>query len=147
MTTRVSPAGNVLTWQRPAQLDRVTAPQGAPPVVILPGFGNCSTDYTAPFGVQEDAIATFLQVSHARTTHVVVCITLLWQMTSSAVYLAAKRLQRVRCRGRKKRLATCSKVHHLQSILERQFHSRPGLPVVSPSSASCSQQSVPGVQQ
>ena len=49
-------------WQRPAELARVSAPQGAPPLVILPGFGNCSSDYTAPFGLQEEGLVHFLEV-------------------------------------------------------------------------------------
>lgn len=41
----------------------VAAPQGAPPIVLLPGFGNCTEDYTAPFGDEEASIAAALQVS------------------------------------------------------------------------------------
>ena len=43
--------------------DRVEAQPGSPPIVILPGFGNCSEDYTAPFGNEEAAIAAVLKVS------------------------------------------------------------------------------------
>lgn len=39
------------------------AQPGAPPIVILPGFGNCSEDYTAPFGNEEAAVAAALRVS------------------------------------------------------------------------------------
>lgn len=53
---------SVLSWTRPSNLGRVLAPKGAPPLVILPGFGNCSADYTAPFGLQQNSIAHFLQV-------------------------------------------------------------------------------------
>lgn len=54
-------------WQRPAELARVSAPQGAPPLVILPGFGNCSSDYTAPFGLQEEGLVHFLEQRGFRT--------------------------------------------------------------------------------
>ena len=41
---------------------RAEAPLGAPPLVILPGFGNCSADYEAPEGDQEASIAGALRV-------------------------------------------------------------------------------------
>eukprot|EP00198_Chlamydomonas_reinhardtii_P000657 XP_001689992.1 predicted protein [Chlamydomonas reinhardtii] len=53
---------NQLRWARPSTVPRVDAPADAPPVVILPGFGNATTDYTAPFGNEEAAIATRLAV-------------------------------------------------------------------------------------
>ncbi|KAG2449109.1 hypothetical protein HYH02_005857 [Chlamydomonas schloesseri] len=53
---------NQLRWARPNSLPRVDAPADAPPIVILPGFGNATTDYTAPFGNKEAAIATRLAV-------------------------------------------------------------------------------------
>ncbi|KAG2444613.1 hypothetical protein HXX76_001357 [Chlamydomonas incerta] len=53
---------NQLRWARPAAVPRVDAPVDAPPIVILPGFGNAATDYTAPFGNEEAAIATRLAV-------------------------------------------------------------------------------------
>lgn len=37
------------------------APEAARPVVILPGFGNKSEDYTAPFGNQEASLASALE--------------------------------------------------------------------------------------
>lgn len=51
----------VYSWKRPKELTRVQAPSNAPPIVILPGFGNCSSDYVAPFGLKEEGIAHFLQ--------------------------------------------------------------------------------------
>lgn len=39
----------------------VDAPAGAPPIVLLPGFGNNTLDYTAPFGDEEAGIAAALQ--------------------------------------------------------------------------------------
>ena len=85
----------VLPWRRPSDLARVSAPEGAPPVVILPGFGNCTSDYTAPFGLQEEGIAHFLQVHDFHTIasndqHVPFS----WVMPFQ---LAAKRIQRVCC--------------------------------------------------
>lgn len=41
---------------------RVEAPPGAPPIVLLPGFGNQTEDYTAPFGDEETGIVATLQV-------------------------------------------------------------------------------------
>ncbi|KAL3163092.1 hypothetical protein ABBQ32_009509 [Trebouxia sp. C0010 RCD-2024] len=52
---------SVLSWKRLSSSARISAPEGAPPLVILPGFGNCSADYTAPFGSQQDSIAHFLK--------------------------------------------------------------------------------------
>ncbi|GIL87480.1 hypothetical protein Vretimale_1625 [Volvox reticuliferus] len=47
---------NQLRWSRPAEIARVVAPSGSPPIVILPGFGNASMDYTAPFGNEESSL-------------------------------------------------------------------------------------------
>ncbi|PSC68465.1 GPI inositol-deacylase PGAP1-like isoform B [Micractinium conductrix] len=46
---------------QPLNADRVEAPQGTPPIVLLPGFGNCTADYTAPFGDEEASVAAALQ--------------------------------------------------------------------------------------
>jgi hypothetical protein len=40
---------------------KVHAPPGAPPLVILPGFGNMKGDYTEPFGDKDKSICTALQ--------------------------------------------------------------------------------------
>jgi hypothetical protein len=61
-TATGSEAG-VRRYQRAADSSRVEAQPGAPPIVILPGFGNCSEDYTAPFGNEEAAVAAVLRVS------------------------------------------------------------------------------------
>ncbi|KXZ45266.1 hypothetical protein GPECTOR_56g362 [Gonium pectorale] len=53
---------NQLRWSRPAGVEQVQAPPGAPPIVVLPGFGNATTDYTEPFGNREAALATRLEV-------------------------------------------------------------------------------------
>lgn len=45
----------------PAGTARVTAPPSAPPIILLPGFGNCSADYSAPFGNEEAGIAAALK--------------------------------------------------------------------------------------
>lgn len=52
---------NKLTWRRPPGVRRAVAPANALPIVILPGFGNATTDYTAPFGNAEAALATHLE--------------------------------------------------------------------------------------
>ncbi|GAX79510.1 hypothetical protein CEUSTIGMA_g6951.t1 [Chlamydomonas eustigma] len=54
--------GDILHWQeaRPS-LQRVKAPAGAPPIVILPGFGNCAQDYEAPFGVRKASLMAALE--------------------------------------------------------------------------------------
>lgn len=50
----------LLSFRRPHH-ERVEAPRGAPPLVLLPGFGNATRDYVAPFGREEDAIVTALK--------------------------------------------------------------------------------------
>ena len=58
-------------------LPRVQAPSDAPPIVILPGFGNCSSDYIAPFGLKEEGIAHFLQVTDSsQTVNITPCLAL-----------------------------------------------------------------------
>lgn len=44
-------------------MPQVEAPHDAPPVIILPGFGNNSTDYLAPFGEEELGLKAVLEVS------------------------------------------------------------------------------------
>ena len=61
--TATSWEAGVRRYQRAADSRRVEAQPGAPPIVILPGFGNCSEDYTAPFGNEEAAVAAALRVS------------------------------------------------------------------------------------
>jgi hypothetical protein len=41
---------------------KVHAPAGAPPMVILPGFGNMTGDYTEPFGDRDASICAALQL-------------------------------------------------------------------------------------
>lgn len=53
--------GDVCRYQR-GEHARVEAPAGAPPIVLLPGFGNCTQDYVAPFGDEEAGVAAVLQV-------------------------------------------------------------------------------------
>jgi len=53
---------DVCRYQRP-ELPRVEAPTAAPPIVLLPGFGNCTQDYVAPFGDEEAGVAAVLQVA------------------------------------------------------------------------------------
>jgi hypothetical protein len=61
-----------LAFAPDATVPRVVAPRGAPPVVILPGFGNDSNDYLAPFGDASSSacIATSLR-SRGWDVHVV----------------------------------------------------------------------------
>eukprot|EP00892_Ulva_mutabilis_P002429 jgi/Ulvmu1/12187/UM085_0051.1 len=48
---------------QPHKQSRVEAPPQTPPVVILPGFGNRSTDYTSPFGEEtaDESLASALE--------------------------------------------------------------------------------------
>jgi len=61
--------GDVLQYVRPASLPRVRAPRDAPPILVLPGFGNETADYTAPFGVEEASLAAALR-SRGYAVHV-----------------------------------------------------------------------------
>ena len=61
--------GDVLQYVRPASLPRVRAPRDAPPILVLPGFGNESGDYLAPFGVEEASLAAALR-SRGYAVHV-----------------------------------------------------------------------------
>jgi pimeloyl-ACP methyl ester carboxylesterase len=45
----------------PHAAPRAEAPPGAPPLVILPGFGNAARDYEAPFGDAEAGLAAALR--------------------------------------------------------------------------------------
>lgn len=46
----------------PHARDRVEASSDQPPIVLLPGFGNNTADYVAPFGNESAGIVTALQV-------------------------------------------------------------------------------------
>ncbi|KAJ9531424.1 hypothetical protein QJQ45_006860 [Haematococcus lacustris] len=48
----------------------IQAPLNARPIVILPGFGNCTQDYEAPFGQSSDSLAANLR-SRGWAVHVV----------------------------------------------------------------------------
>ena len=52
---------DLVVWQRPPSARRVTAPPGFGPLLILPGFGNDSGDYEAPFGNSEASLASALR--------------------------------------------------------------------------------------
>jgi hypothetical protein len=54
--------GEVRTWSPKRSAPRVEANQHAPPVVILPGFGNNTADYAAPFGNEEASLVSALKV-------------------------------------------------------------------------------------
>ena len=64
--TRVAPEqewpdGNRLAFVKPEGITRQTAPPGACPVVVCPGFGNNSADYVAPFGDPNNSLAASLK--------------------------------------------------------------------------------------
>jgi hypothetical protein len=40
---------------------QVTPPESCPPLVILPGFGNKTEDYTEPFGEAEGSMVSNLE--------------------------------------------------------------------------------------
>ena len=44
----------------------VMAPPDAAPIVVLPGFGNNTSDYVAPFGNPEESLVSQLQAGAAR---------------------------------------------------------------------------------
>ena len=54
---------NVVEYTRDPSVKEVTAPADARPLVVLPGFGNNTTDYTAPFGDTSLALTTHLEVT------------------------------------------------------------------------------------
>ncbi|KAK9821764.1 hypothetical protein WJX81_006068 [Elliptochloris bilobata] len=65
MTSQITPVPDLaeskaltIDWR---SLGKVVAPPEAPPVVILPGFGNDTGDYECPFGDKDAAIATALR--------------------------------------------------------------------------------------
>jgi hypothetical protein len=47
----------------------VDAPLDALPLVLLPGFGNCSRDYECPFGDPDDSVAATLRVRSLSKHH------------------------------------------------------------------------------
>ena len=54
---------SAIPWRPDPSVRRVNAPSDCPPIVILPGFGNCSRDYEEPFAPAEDSIAVALRVT------------------------------------------------------------------------------------
>lgn len=60
-TTQQPSTPSVLPYM-PHNKPRVEAQPGQPPIVILPGFGNNTQDYVAPFGDQTSSVVTALQV-------------------------------------------------------------------------------------
>ena len=54
------PQSDVRVWRRP-NTPRVLAPTGYGTLLILPGFGNASEDYTSPFGQEEASLASALR--------------------------------------------------------------------------------------
>jgi hypothetical protein len=54
----------IVPWRCHHGLSRVDATIDSLPLVVLPGFGNCTRDYECPFGDADDSIAAALRVSH-----------------------------------------------------------------------------------
>ncbi|BDA42929.1 hypothetical protein COCOBI_03-8220 [Coccomyxa sp. Obi] len=54
-------SGNIVPWAPTARVYPVDAPVDTPPVVLLPGFGNCSADYENPYGDPSDSMAAILR--------------------------------------------------------------------------------------
>lgn len=55
---------DVVPYTRDPRVKKVTAPADARPLVVLPGFGNNTKDYTAPFGDTSLALTTHLEARH-----------------------------------------------------------------------------------
>lgn len=53
--------GGVRVWRRPPSLARVEAPPAFGTLLVLPGFGNDSSDYAAPFGAADASLLTALR--------------------------------------------------------------------------------------
>lgn len=47
----------------PHNKPRIEAQPNQPPIIILPGFGNCTEDYEAPFGNQASSVVSALEVT------------------------------------------------------------------------------------
>lgn len=75
---------DVLFYERPRALPRVSAPRGASPLVILPGFGNDSADYTAPFGEASASLVAAL-ASRGFEAHVVPVVRKDWFSVARAL--------------------------------------------------------------
>ncbi|GBF96015.1 hypothetical protein Rsub_08830 [Raphidocelis subcapitata] len=58
-----APAPGLLSFDRDSvdSMGVALAPPNARPIVLLPGFGNCSDDYETPFGCAEEGLATQLR--------------------------------------------------------------------------------------
>lgn len=56
---------SVWSWQSNDVVQRVHG-SSAIPLVLCPGFGNCSTDYVSPFGAEGAGIVAALEVSPAQ---------------------------------------------------------------------------------
>ena len=60
--------GSVVSWTPTPKINRVDAPVDTPPLVLLPGFGNCSKDYEYPNSDPNDSLAAALRVKSAFPT-------------------------------------------------------------------------------
>ena len=59
---------SVWSWQSNDVAAQRVQGSSAVPLVLCPGFGNCSTDYVSPFGAQGAGIVAALEVSPAHLT-------------------------------------------------------------------------------
>lgn len=75
-------SGNIVPWAPTSRVYPVDAPVDTPPIVLLPGFGNCSADYENPYGSPNESMAAVLRVRaigdrsslwtlHPRCAHVI----------------------------------------------------------------------------
>lgn len=62
-------SGNIVPWAPTARVYPVDAPVDTPPIVLLPGFGNCSADYENPYGDPNGSMAAVLRVGHQDPMH------------------------------------------------------------------------------
>eukprot|EP00232_Nephroselmis_pyriformis_P016368 CAMPEP_0182898406 /NCGR_PEP_ID=MMETSP0034_2-20130328/27464_1 /TAXON_ID=156128 /ORGANISM="Nephroselmis pyriformis, Strain CCMP717" /LENGTH=198 /DNA_ID=CAMNT_0025032373 /DNA_START=1 /DNA_END=594 /DNA_ORIENTATION=+ len=53
--------GSIIDFDRSSKADRILAPAGANPFIILPGFGNDTSDYISPFGFPEQSLKFHLE--------------------------------------------------------------------------------------
>ena len=66
--TLQEPAANGVVPFIPFEAEKVQAGSNAVPIVILPGFGNNTGDYTEPFGDKTRSLANHLEVRQGFTS-------------------------------------------------------------------------------
>jgi hypothetical protein len=130
----------VARWSNLPHVPRVQALPRSPPIIILPGFGNNSTDYTAPFGLEEEAMATHLKVRRAwkdaaalrqrRHPPPVACAPLQHGSRHAALPIAGARLPAIRPAAGAQGLVQRGAQPADAGLLERQPHHQPRLQLV-----------------